>query len=121
MKQPRWVTGEAKFTKAKKIENRLADELGGKRLARSGGLAWSKWDKSTQDGDIKTDSEMLEHKYTEKASMSIKKAWLDKVSQGASKTGRYPALVITFVDGDKEDDWVLVPMSIYKKLRGAAE
>jgi hypothetical protein len=108
-----------RFRRSKAHENRIAGKLGGSRLARSGGLPWSKHDSTTAGGDIKTKGWHLEHKRTEHDSMSIKKEWLHKVSAAARQRAKDPGLVVTFENKlAAPEDWVLIPMAVYQRLTG---
>lgn len=115
--------------RSNKTERRLAQRLGGKRLARSGGALWSRNDKSatssgiiTDNGDLGTKDFHLESKRTVKDSLSLQKDWLKKVSEGARRVFKDPGVVITFDNGDRKppEDWVLVPMEVFEKLRKLA-
>ncbi len=107
--------------KSKKEEERIAKEMGGKRLPRSGGMQWSKWDKKTAKGDISTPEFHVEHKETEKQSISIKKSWLQKVTEGARDAMKRPALVVTFIEGRKKEDWAMIRLEDLKRLQELAE
>jgi len=116
---PKWLENPnyGKVQKSKKHEKRIAKELGGKRLPRSGANRWSKWNKSTANGDIKTPTLHVEHKRTEKASISIKREWLEKVCDGARAVAKDPAVVITFEDASEiPQDWAIIPLSVLKRL-----
>lgn len=61
----------------------------------------------------------VEHKRTECKSLSLKRAWLDKVSQGAKRADKDPAVVITFEeDGHPSEDWILIPLSVAQRVLG---
>lgn len=119
-----------RFGRSKQHEHRIADELGGRRVARSGGMPWSSYDEKnregktlTNGGDIKTPELMVEHKRTDMQSMSLKREWLDGVKQGAKMALRDPAIVITFEDNLSErppEDWIMVPLAVWKR-RAAKE
>ena len=121
---PKWLTDDyGNLDRAKRSnthERRIAGQLGGKRIARSGAKAWSKWDKTTERGDIKTPDLHVEHKRTDNESMSIKKDWLVQVTEGAERVGKDPALVITFEDPTrgKVIDWILMPLDVAKRRLG---
>ena len=121
---PKWMTDDTgnkdRARRSKKHEIRVAGVMGGRRIAQSGARAWSKWDKTTDQGDIRTPLFHVEHKRTVNASMSIKKEWLDKVSDGAKRSGKDPALVITFEDEvrKKNEDWILVPLDVAMRRLG---
>ena len=106
--------------RSKKHEERLADELGGRRMRRSGGAYWSESDKNTDDGDLGTPEFHIEAKRTDKKSMGVKKEWLDKVRDGARKFGKDPALILTFEEPNKPsvppDDWICIPLDVLKRL-----
>lgn len=106
--------------RSKKHEDRLAEVMGGLRLPRSGGLSPSKWtQRHTAGGDISTKEFLIEHKATSRQSLGLKKVWLEKVSEGAKRVMKHPALVVTFdQDQPSPQDWVLIPMSVFEKLRG---
>lgn len=108
--------------RSRKQEDRIAKKLGGRRLRRSGGSQWSKYDRSTDDGDITTPVFHVEHKRTDNKSMGVKKEWLDKVREGARKFGKDPALVITFEEPSKPsvppEDWILIPLDVARRVLG---
>ena len=107
-------------------ETRVADKLGGRRLPNSGAKFWSKRSKvfsgSTDDGDLATPEFHVEHKRTDNKSMSIKRDWLDKVSEGANRVGKAPALVITFERPAKPnsppEDWLVIPLEVARRILG---
>ena len=109
-------SNRGRVKRSKKEEERIAKEMGGKRLPRSGGMQWSKWDKKTAKGDISTPRFHIEHKETEKQSISIKKDWLKKVTEGARDSMKDPALVVTCTDGRKREDWAMIRLSDLKRL-----
>lgn len=90
-------------------------------MPRSGGLSWSSSDKSTAGGDISTRFLHIEHKRAEPGTKSIgvKREWLSKVSAGAVRYGKIPAMGLTFEDSEGfEKDWVAVPLSFMERLLG---
>lgn len=113
-----------KYRRSKKHEKRLGDRLGGKRLPRSGGVSWSKWDQSkvlksnqTLDGDIAAPDFHFEHKRTEDKSISLAKEWLHKVSTGARMVGKDPGVILTFErKPEKPEDWVVIPLEVLERL-----
>ena len=70
---------------SKKHEVRLAKKLGGKRNAGSGAF-WSR------KGDVRSKDLLIEHKWTGKASVSVKAAVLEKIVTEAILDGRLPVL-----------------------------
>lgn len=112
-----------KYRRSKQHEDRIAGALHGRRIPRSGGLAWSGWDSKTANADIQARNFMIEHKRTVNASMSVKLDWLLKVREGASASGREPALAITFERGTRQpEDWVAIPLEIFERLtRGGSD
>jgi hypothetical protein len=108
--------------RSNKMERKIATKLGGVRRPRSGGLRWSKYDSSTEDGDVTTPEFQIEHKRTDKKSMSIKREYLDKVKAGAKKFGKDPAVVITFQEPTKpfveDEDWIMVPLEVARRILG---
>lgn len=71
-------------------------------------------------GDVKTEGFLIECKFTEKKSLSIKGSWLAKITAEAHAQNKDPALAIqingTENKGLSETDWVAVPMSVFKRL-----
>ena len=70
---------------SRKHEERLAKKIGGKRNAGSGAF-WSR------KGDVRSKDLLVEHKWTGKASVSIKAAVLEKIVTEAILDGRMPVL-----------------------------
>jgi hypothetical protein len=113
----------AKVKRAKDNENRIAKTFGGRRLPRSGGRRWSATDSTTDQGDVTSPDFLIEHKHTVKDSISLKKEWLRQVEAGARRKGKDPALVLTFETADRRDrdDYVVVPLSLFERLRSLAK
>ena len=110
-----------RYKRSQKHETRLGKRMGGRRLPRSGGMPWSKWDKTTAGGDVSTPDLHIEHKRTDCDSMSLKKDWLVKVSEGARRVAKDPAVIITFEKkGSKPEDWILVPLEVLERLQKKA-
>jgi hypothetical protein len=104
-------------------EKRLAKKLGGSVLPGSGNRRWSRSslsamnDPTTLCGDISTQGFHIEHKGTQKESLGLKHEWLDKVREGARRSLRDPALIVTFDrPGAPPDDWILIPLSVARRL-----
>lgn len=122
---PKWLREDAPYTrkvrKSKGHEERLAKELGAKRLPGSGNRPLSSWSApcETAGGDLKSDSFLYEHKGVEKATQSIgvTRARLQKVCEGAKKAMKIPAMLLTFEDAQGHDsEWVLLPLSVAKSF-----
>jgi hypothetical protein len=78
--------------KSKKLEKKTAKDFsGGRATIASGALPFWKQ-------DVQTDNFLIEHKYTEAKSFSIKKTYFKEVIEEAFKIGRLPMMVIEFVD-----------------------
>lgn len=117
-----WDPNYNKYKVSKKHEDRLGKRLGGKRIPRSGGMAWSKHDPTTANGDISVPDFHIEHKRTVKKSMSVEQEWLGKVSDGARRVGKDPALVITFEKkGQAPEDWIAIPLEVFERLLKACK
>ena len=88
---------------SQKHEARLAKAIGGKRNAASGAF-WSR------KGDVRATDVLLEHKYTGKASFTIKAAVLEKIVREAIMESRMPVLGISLNNENyillTEDDWL---------------
>lgn len=88
-------------------------------MPRSGGLAWSRNDATTAGGDITTKDLHIEHKRVEARtkSISVKREWLVKVTEGARRRMRIPALVVTFETAQGHaQDWVMLPLEDAERL-----
>jgi len=108
-----------RFKRSVREESRVAKALGGQRLPRSGGLAWSRHDATTAGGDVKSRELLVEHKRAEPAtkSISVKRDWLAKVTAGAKRANRVPALALTFEGAEGFDpDWVAIPLPFALRL-----
>lgn len=118
---PRWLTrpNPDRYSTSKQHEQRLARELGGRRLPNSGGARRSKWDQyASQGGDIETEMLLVEHKYTADDAISLKQDWWRKVEEGAARQDKVPALVITFVCGDTVLDLAVLRVVDLQRLTG---
>lgn len=73
---------------SRKHEDRLAKKLGGKRTAASGAF----WNRK---GDVRTTDWLVEHKWTGKASFSVKAAVLEKIVNEAILDSRMPVLGVS--------------------------
>ena len=100
-------------------ENRLADRTGGKKVPGSGSGAVAarslKPIKKVGDkGDVIDDVILWEDKATEKASISLKKSYLVKITREAEQRvpPRVPALAVSFpvMPEGVDTDWVTVPL-----------
>lgn len=84
-------------------ERRLADLLDGTRPAASGAF----W---TRKGDVRAEKYLLEHKYTEKKSISVTRTVLDKIRAEAIMDRRVPLLALHIAGRNyivmEEDDWL---------------
>jgi hypothetical protein len=78
--------------KATKYEDKVAKDFeGGQRQIASGALPFWKH-------DVQTDNFLIEHKYTEGKSYSLKKIYFNGIMDEAFKIGRLPMMVIEFID-----------------------
>ena len=123
--EPQWLNdphgNRDRARRSMKHEDRIAGKFpGGRRYPRSGGQSWSKRDhKTTMGGDVGTPNLHIEHKRTDKASMSLKLEWLEKVVEGAKRQMKDPALVITFEQpGRPPEDWIMVPLAVALRRLG---
>jgi hypothetical protein len=94
---------------SRKHENRLAKAVGGSRTAASGAF-WSR------KGDVRSESLLIEHKWTGKKSKTIQSAELKKITTEAIMDGRMPVFGL-HLDGEdyvvmlETDLWELVQKS----------
>lgn len=96
--------------KAKSIEQEeyVADLLGGRRTPSSGAAENDK-------GDIITPENLIEAKYTENKSVSIKRVTWEKIHEEAWGRGRRPAMTLRFRD-EKNLDLVVLSLNDYTEL-----
>jgi len=102
----------------RRSEKRVAKSMGMKLTPASGALPGAK-------GDFRDGTYLVEAKSTVKDSISIKHAWLQKISQEAMNTNRVPLLHISFVVGSgqakSEGDWIAVPAWWWKAHKEAQD
>lgn len=120
---PRWYEEDgkarAKGRRSRRSEKRFASALHGVTYSGSGNQPRARTNKNTVKGDLATHDFHIEHKgTTNKKSIGIKKAWLDKVEEGAYAVSKDPALAFTFEseDGFKQDDWIAMPLEVFQRL-----
>jgi hypothetical protein len=99
-------------------ENRLARKMGGRRVPGSGATEWAK-------GDVSLPQFLVEAKQTVHGSLSVKKAWLTKISREALAVGKVPALAIEIQGGDDDPltarDWIAIPAAAFRQLTAGNE
>lgn len=96
-----------------KAEKKTAKRLGGVTRPGSGAVEGAK-------GDILVATYLLENKSTERASLSLKRAWLEKISREARAEGRIPGLSLQFVNKMgyplQYGRWVMIPEDEFKEM-----
>ena len=108
-----------RYKRSMKEEKRVAKKIRGRTQPRSGGLPWSKHDGSTAGGDLTGADIHVEHKRVEPGtkSVTIKREWLQKVTKGANRRMKIPAIGVTFEEADgHEQDWLLLPLEFADRL-----
>lgn len=113
-KLPDYFSGKTEKKKRKKSmkqEDRVADALGGYRQKASGALPGNR-------GDVKGIELLGECKRTDKKSISITIAYLEKITHEAVAYDRIPAVAIEFGSTPKlvSRDWVMVPAEFMQEL-----
>ena len=95
----------------RRAEKRTAKMFGGILTPASGAFQSFK-------GDVQLDDAVIEVKHTEKAQMTIKRRWLEKVFEEALSAGKLPALVIDFASMPRgvPAQWVLLPCDVFKEI-----
>ena len=115
----------------RKSETRVAESLASRLTKASGASEKDKGDIETKVWNLKEQYNpnsyqfRIECKSTQSQSLSLKRGWLHKIAKEAQGYGELPALTISFTDerGDTrypEDEWVAIPMSLFKELFDAA-
>jgi hypothetical protein len=113
---------DANYDRVKKStreERKVAKRLGGRTHKRSGGLPWSRHDSTTAQGDVTTPDLHIEHKRAEPGTKSIgvTRAWLAKVTEGAKRRIKTPAMVLHFEKAQgHEEDWLMMPLDVAERL-----
>ena len=95
-----------------KAERLTSARLGGKARVGSGSIEGFK-------GDIEFAEFLLENKSTINKSISLKLAWLDKISREARAEGKTPGLSVQFVDTQgkpvRHGRWVMIPEDEFRE------
>ena len=104
---------------SKKMEARLAKTLGGKRQSNSGATPFQK-------GDVLTELFAIEAKtsITPKQSISIRKAWIDKIRREAFAMGKpYSAVTFDFGTGSlgNKETFYIIDEQLFIKLHEKLE
>ena len=97
-------------------EERLAEDVGGRRQRGSGRAERHK-------GDVKEKSFLIEAKGTKHNSMRITAKWLAKITKEAYEIGRYPALEFELYRMDDplaENRWIAIPLSVFMEYISAS-
>lgn len=97
----------------------MAERLGGRALKRSGGMAWSRYDPTTDCGDITAPDLHIEHKRAEPGTKSIgvQRVWLAKVTEGANRRLKIPTVVLHFEKAQNHaEDWMMLPLDVAERL-----
>lgn len=90
--KPKWMNNKSTHRqKSDKRVKKVAKKYGAKVVANSGATPWGK-------GDIKSDTDMIEHKMTSKKSYKLNKLDLQKLYSDAVKEGKSPVFMIDFGD-----------------------
>lgn len=113
-KIPDHLFDDRKKKKSVKQEDRLAKRLGGRRQKASGACPHNR-------GDVRMPELLTEAKRTDKKSISIKIAYLEKISLEAIQCDSVPAVAIAFLDTPPlvDRDWVMIPASFLAELLDA--
>lgn len=100
-------------------EARVARMVRGRRQPGSG-CGSRKGDVDMPTGaEFALDRFLIECKGTGKASLSVKGAWLEKITREAMAEGKEPALHLEIMGVDPsiaEREWVVVPQSVFLRL-----
>ena len=99
---PAWMSGKAQKRtqnrRSARHERQVAREVGGKVQAGSG-TSWR------ARGDVKTDTYLIEHKYTDKRSFSVTRKIINQVRQDAQRQGKDWCIIIHFdgIEGEQQE------------------
>lgn len=94
-------------------EERVAEELGGRRRPASGSRPGQKGDVAVAESDL-----LIECKATKHGGIAVHGTWLRKITMQARGEGKQPAIVLTLegVGPEVEHDWMLLPLSVARAL-----
>ena len=97
----------------RKAETKTAKRLGGRLKPASGAMQGAK-------GDFELIEFLAENKSTSNESVSLKLAWLEKVSKEAITRGKEPLLTLQFVKSNGEPvmfgSWALIPEQVLNEI-----
>lgn len=113
----------------RKSETRVAESLASRLTMASGASARDKGDIETPVWNLKDEYNpesyqfRIECKSSQNQSMALKRGWLHKIAQEAQGYCQTPALIVSFTDEEgrttsRHDDWVMIPLSVFKELFG---
>lgn len=94
--------GRLRLRRSRAQEKRDAKDHGGRMQPRSGAGKFAK-------GDVRTVDLLIENKRTDKESLVIQGAWLDKIRSEAYHDGRVPMIGVD-INGR---EWVMLPKDDY--------
>ena len=95
---------------SKKHEDRLAKKVGGQRSAGSGAF-WSR------KGDVRSQDMLIEHKWTGKASFTVKATVLEKIVEEAILDSRMPILGFSL----NNENYVMLTEDDFLELRSTLQ
>jgi hypothetical protein len=95
---------------SKKHEDRLAKKVGGQRSAGSGAF-WSR------KGDVRSQDMLIEHKWTGKASFTVKATVLEKIVEEAILDSRMPVLGFSL----NNENYVMLTEDDFLELRSTLQ
>lgn len=108
MKAYKFDQEESKKKKVNKNEKRLAHKLGGCRRPNSGAIQGLK-------GDVVFSDFLVDMKQTEKNSIRVKLADLQKIVNEANGAGKEPALILHFENVKNiHAEWIVCPVVVFK-------
>lgn len=88
---------KAQVRESRGHETRISTLVAGKRLPASGALSWGTFAKGvTACGDITSPTFHIEHKYTIQDELRVRRDWLLKVTEGAKRASKHPALILSY-------------------------
>lgn len=132
MNPDRYIAGKPRrsINASRKQEGRVALRMGGvvqpgsgngRMATRPGSAAQSSKVRTGRRGDVTSELLLSECKtVVKKASISIKQAYLIKITREAKAAMKSPSLVFSFpvMPDDVDSDWLMVPLAVWEKLHG---
>ena len=100
-----------------KSEKRVSKSMASQLMPASGAMRGAKSDAQLKTASYKF---QIESKATTNLTMGLEYGWLRKITSEAMACSTYPAITLSFVDGEgkakPQGDWVAIPLWLFQEL-----